>query len=897
MPTGYQYVWTGDISTSFDLAGNWENLQTGTTATSVPGVDDSAAITAQGLITGTSSVYTLSITGTGTGLSIGGQIDGQFTSLLGNITVDAGDSLSADVNTSVQQGALLTVGAGAAATVKLDAGAHLLSNWNGAQGVDMVIGQSNGSGTVNASGAGALVSSGEDGIQIGAGGQGLIAIGAGASITAGTGAPTNWIGAAIGLPGGSGTLSITGTGATGVFGDIVSVGFGGSGTLQVTAGASLTAGDGVHSLTIGDLDGADAGTGNVSILNASATLHGLIAVGAYGDGTLTIGGLTDFTQTLTEGNGTASDWSVLVGETSATNGDLIVGLGASVTLAAGIGVGADGTGTLTLAYGDITVNAPQGEGLVGLELGLEAGSAGDVNIQNGTFDDAGQAGVLVGGAGAGTLTLFSAGTLLTGGTSSAAALAIGDATTSTGTVSVTGSGTVLNCAGQLLVGNQGDGSLSVSTNATLIAGSSATAAGLVVGASTGAGTVSLAGEVHATITGQIGIGAYGSGSLTVAGGSTLTATASGAPALELGDNSGSSGTALITDAGTKVTLNGGLTVGGYGNGTLTVQDGALVSCSSTTTALPGFAIAAGPGTSTVLITGAKTTLLDSGQFIVGGLGSGALTISAGAVVDVSLPAGQSIPAAVIAADAGATASSVGVSGTGSAWAITGELLVGHAADGLLSITAGGQVSASTVLVSDEPGGNGTINVNGTGSALTAGTLSLGVNGNKAATLTIAAGGNVTVAGTASIYGNATISDGSLTAGALVDLGKIALTGGTLTCLGGMSGNGTLSLGGGADLVLDGARAATVHLALTSGGATLTADDTKDLAGVINGWSKGDVLDLTGIVATKDSYANHMLKLYDGKTLLGSLTFGGKLTAANFTLAPDGHGGSLISFHS
>ena len=175
MPTGYQYVWNGDISTSFDLAGNWENLQTGTTATSVPGVDDSAAITAQGLITGTSSVYTLSITGTGTGLSIGGQIDGQFTSLLGNITVDAGDSLSADVNTSVQQGALLTVGAGAAATVTLDAGAHLLSNWNGAQGVDMVIGQSNGSGTVNASGAGALVSSGEDGIQIGAGGQGLIA--------------------------------------------------------------------------------------------------------------------------------------------------------------------------------------------------------------------------------------------------------------------------------------------------------------------------------------------------------------------------------------------------------------------------------------------------------------------------------------------------------------------------------------------------------------------------------------------------------------------------------------------------------------------------------------------------------------------------------------------------
>jgi len=276
------------------------------------------------------------------------------------------------------------------------------------------------------------------------------------------------------------------------------------------------------------------------------------------------------------------------------------------------------------------------------------------------------------------------------------------------------------------------------------------------------------------------------------------------------------------------------------------------------------------------VTGTNTMLVDSGQFIVGGLGTGVLTIAGGAQVDVSVPTSQNLPPAVISADQGGTASSVTVTGAGSAWNITGQLLVGHAAAGALTISAGGTVTAGAIAESDVLGGNGTIVVTGAGSTLTAASLAIGSTGNAHGNFSVLSGGQATIGG------------------AIVNLGTISVSGGTLSCLGNLSGSGTLLVGGGGAFHLGGKETGEV-LGFAAGGGTLTAVTTTDLTTEIKGWSKGDVIDLTGIVAVKETASGHVLKLIDDGHVVGTLTFATAVNAKEFSVGSDHHGGTVISF--
>lgn len=858
MPQGYIYEWTGHLSGNLDTLGNWFNENANATATSLPGQTDEAIIDAAGSLTGSSSVYNLALTGAGTGLTLAGQLDGQFTSVAGLVTLASG-TLAALANPAVQDGALIVVGdgSGASGTVLLAGGTTLQGGWAGDHGVDVIIGRDGGSGTVTTLGAGALVTAGQDGFQVGAGtdgagnaSQGSISITAGGTLSGGiaatppgggaatfSGSPDpvlGWIGLAIGADGGTGAVSLQGAGATAEFGDIVSVGYGGAGTLSLSAGATLAAGDGAHSLTIGDIDGTVTGGGTVSLTAARATLAGLVAVGAYGNGTLTLGAGSFVTQNAMEGQGTASQYGLLAGETAGAFGALTVSAGATLTLGAGLAAAASGDASVQIA-GTVVVNAAPSAGGGALAVALEQGSGAFVTIAGGDFQDAGLQGVLVGGSGTGVLTISGGGTLSCGSTDAAAGLTLGGFAGALGIASLTGSTSLLSCAGQLIDGNLGQATLTIGGGATLTAGAGAASAGLVVASGATSAALAITGGAHLSSAGQLDIGAAGAATLQIAGGASVTATCSTGSALELANAAGASASATITDAGTRVTLTGGLTVGNYGSASLLLENNAALATSSTSVTVPGLAIAAGTASSTLTIT-SGATLTDSGQLILGGFGAGTLILSDGGSLTTTLPAGQNLPAAVIAASAGTLASSATV--TEAQWQIGGALLIGHAGAGALTIGAGGSVTAGAAALSDATGGAGTLTIGGAGAQFGATALTIGAGGG-AGTIALSAGGSLAVSGTLATAGTLACS----VTGATATLGALSIgqgsnaslsigTGGAVRVTGQAAIGGTLNLSGGA--LTAGSASVTGTLALQGGTLQSAGSLTISAGGAITG---------------------------------------------------------------
>jgi hypothetical protein len=78
--------------------------------------------------------------------------------------------------------------------------------------------------------------------------------------------------------------------------------------------------------------------------------------------------------------------------------------------------------------------------------------------------------------------------------------------------------------------------------------------------------------------------------------------------------------------------------------------------------------------------------------------------------------------------------------------------------------------------------------------------------------------------------------------------------------------------------------------------TVTLDNPAAFTGTISGFSKGDFIDLTGRAATDVSYAGRVLTVLNGPTVVATLNLVGSYTSADFTLSPDGQGGTDIGTH-
>ena len=119
------------------------------------------------------------------------------------------------------------------------------------------------------------------------------------------------------------------------------------------------------------------------------------------------------------------------------------------------------------------------------------------------------------------------------------------------------------------------------------------------------------------------VGYNGIGTLTVSDGGTV----SSANASFIGRNLTSTGTATVTGTGSSWISDSYFIIGRYGTGTLTISDGGTVSSANTTTIANS---STSNGTATV--TGTGSSWISDNYFYVGASGTGALTISDGGTV-------------------------------------------------------------------------------------------------------------------------------------------------------------------------------------------------------------------------------------------------------------------------
>jgi fibronectin-binding autotransporter adhesin len=348
---------------------------------------------------------------------------------------------------------------------------------------------------------------------------------------------------------------------------------------------------------------------------------------------------------------------------------------------------------------------------------------------------------------------------------------IGSAAGQTGEVVVSGPGSSWTNASHIYVGHSGTGQLTIENGASV---SNANGNVGVDAGSTGIVTVSGAGSTW-TSSDNLRVGVGGEGSLTVnAGAKVINLFGSFA----VGDDAGSRGSVIASGAGSTIAARA-MFVGNYGNGELTIANGAQV-VSSDLSAIGGVA-----GSQGVINIGAAA---GQGPAAAGALNTPMLTFGEGdgALVFNHTDTGYLFSAGLGSQGAGAhaiqhLAGTTILSGDGSAF------------------TGTTTVSGGTLLVGDQSG---------------VGSLGGAVN--------VALGGTIGGAGT--IGGNVAIADGGALAAGVNGAGTLTINGG-LSLAGGSALNfefGQANVAGGAlndlvnvggDLVLDG----TINVTVPAGG--------------------------------------------------------------------------------
>ena len=210
------------------------------------------------------------------------------------------------------------------------------------------------------------------------------------------------------------------------------------------------------------------------------------------------------------------------------------------------------------------------------------------------------------------------------------------------------------------------------------------------------------------VEGTLTVGVSGDGTLNIESGGVVTNSDIGI----VGYDFDSTGEVTVAGTGSQWT-NSDLYVGDSGVGELNVTYGGVVSSADS---YLGYWDGS-TGKSTVSGTGSQWTI--SGYLSVGEEGNGTLNIQAGGIVS---GADSSI---------GYDSNSAGeatVTGIGSQWIVSGYLLVGDSGSGMLNVADGGVVSNSIGSIGYESGSTGEVSVAGTGSQWTNSDLYVGDSG-------------------------------------------------------------------------------------------------------------------------------------------------------------------------
>ncbi|UFZ06599.1 autotransporter domain-containing protein [Bradyrhizobium ontarionense] len=375
------------------------------------------------------------------------------------------------------------------------------------------------------------------GLRVGVSATGALTIRSGGTIN-------NTLGIIGDNAGSIGTATVNGAGSSWINSSDFYVGHNGNGTLTISNGGTVSSVVGFvgrysTSTSTATVDGAGSSWTNSSDL----------LVGYGGNGTLTI----------RNGGAVSNEYGYVGADHGATGVVTVDGARSTWTNSSDLLVGDGGNGTLTIRNG----------GAVSNEYGFVGNASGATGAV--TVDGAGSTwttrwDLYVGSAGNGTLNVLNGGTV----SSSVGLVAVNPG--STGAVTVNGAGSGWTTASDLYVGSGGSATLAI-----LNGGSVSSAGGSYLGVASGAvGTATVDGAGSRwTSSGNLGIGSQGSGTLTIRNGAAVS-NAFGSLAIQ----PGSTGTVTVDGTGSTWTNSADIHVGYGGTGTLTVRNGASVSAST-----------------------------------------------------------------------------------------------------------------------------------------------------------------------------------------------------------------------------------------------------------------------------------------------------------------------------
>jgi T5SS/PEP-CTERM-associated repeat protein len=372
---------------------------------------------------------------------------------------------------------------------------------------------------------------------------------------------------------------------------------------------------------------------------------------------------------------------------------------------------------LTLTNGTLDTSPSASSLLAG-----NASAQATMTITTGGVWNAGTSNIDVGNAGAGTLSIVNGGRL------SGTDMNIASLAGSTGSLSISGATSSITLTNVMQVGRTGQGSLTISSGASV---STNMNLGSLVGG-IGAVTVTGLGSNLTTAAGSpagLVIGSSGSGTMTVSNGANLSSVS-----LAIAQSTDTTGSLIVTDANTNWANSGAITLGlgARSSASVSILNGAQASTASAVLADGSSSVA------TVSVAGRNSFLSITAGPTVGNRGSGHLTISDGATVAVT-----SNGSTIIASQAGSSGD-VNVSGAGSSLRVAVGTTVGSGGAGVLSVLDGALVTSHDFLLASSAGSSALVTVSGPGSRLVAGGSNSMNMGSGDATVTVEDGGAVSL---------------------------------------------------------------------------------------------------------------------------------------------------------
>ncbi|HEY6433851.1 MAG TPA: hypothetical protein VIZ17_17870 [Acetobacteraceae bacterium] len=429
-------------------------------------------------------------------------------------------------------------------------------------------------------------------------------------------------------------------------------------------------------------------------------------------------------------------------------------------------------------------------------------------------------------------------------------------------------GTVANQTGGLISGVYavdvfgGSGSVS---NAGRIGTGTATEEGIFLAA--GGSVINAAG---ASISAMYGVLSDAGATLTNAG--SITGTTEGVFIDGTGSiTNGAPGTtsALIAGASYGVQVGAGSTIMNYGK--VSASAGPAIATSSyavDVTVVNAGTISGTGGVAVNLGGGVSRLVIDPGAVFKGNVvaqGSGnTLELAAGAKVGSIKGLGSSfIGFNIVALDPSANWTVSGSNGLGA----NSDVVTGPG--GKLTVTGSVQAGSGLNLI-----GSGTIAVG------SAGAIEIGMAGGaKPGSITVDAGTTLTASGTLKA--------------AVVDNGSLVVADAT-TIAGNLTGAGAVTIDPGVVLDVSG-QVGLAGIGFIGGSTTLELGQPANVSGTLSGFGTGDNIDLLHAAMKSASFFDNTLTVGGAKGVIASLQFAPGLSAANFLLASDQHGGTIISF--